>query len=183
MKKLFALCLALLTPVVFAHPGHGVGLAAGFAHPLTGLDHILCMVAIGLWAGQNSGRVRWTIMATFPAMMLLGGLLGVSGLNIGCELGIALSVAVMGTFVAVARTTSQAEAGILVSVIALVHGYAHGVEMEGSSFAAYGLGYSAASILLLFAGLGLSVYLQKIEFSRLVRCLGAAIACCTLLLV
>lgn len=180
MKKLFALSLLLFTPAVFAHPGHGIGIAAGFAHPLTGLDHVLTMVAVGLWAGQNTGRTRWTIIGSFLLSMLLGGILGVLGVSMLSEIGITASVLFAGLLVASTLKSSVTEAAMIASTFALFHGHAHGVEMVGSSFAGYGLGYLMASCLLLCGGLFFSA---KCSQPKLVRIIGGAIACSVLVIV
>ena len=78
LKKLFATAALLLAPALaFAHPGHGDnGLVAGISHPLGGLDHLLAMLAVGLWAAQQKGAARWALPCTFVTTLLLGGLLG-----------------------------------------------------------------------------------------------------------
>ena len=103
-KTLFAIALFLSPALAFAHGGHDhSGLLAGVAHPITGLDHLLAMLAVGLWAAQQSGTARWALPGTFVATMLLGGLLGFAGLEIPLmETGIAGSVLAFGLLVAVA---------------------------------------------------------------------------------
>ena len=103
-KSLFALALFLSPAVAFAHAGHDhSGLMAGLAHPVFGLDHLLAMLAVGLWAAQQSGAARWALPLTFVGTMLIGGLLGFNGLQIPLmETGIAASVLAFGLLVAVA---------------------------------------------------------------------------------
>ena len=103
-KTLFALALFLSPAVAFAHAGHDhAGILAGLAHPLFGLDHLLAMLAVGLWAAQQSGAARWALPLTFVASMLVGGLLGFNGVQIPLmETGIAASVLAFGLLVAVA---------------------------------------------------------------------------------
>ncbi|OPK06707.1 protein hupE, partial [Pseudomonas veronii] len=99
LKKLFAAAALLLAPALaFAHPGHGDnGLVAGISHPLGGLDHLLAMLAVGLWAAQQKGAARWALPCTFVATLLLGGLLGFEGLALpALESGIAASVLALG---------------------------------------------------------------------------------------
>ena len=99
LKKLFAAAALLLAPALaFAHPGHGDnGLVAGISHPLGGLDHLLAMLAVGLWAAQQKGAARWALPCTFVGTMLLGGLLGFEGLALpALESGIAASVLALG---------------------------------------------------------------------------------------
>ena len=95
LKRLFAAAALLLTPALaFAHPGHGDnGLLAGISHPIGGLDHLLAMLAVGLWAAQQQGAARWALPCTFVGTMLLGGVLGFEGLSLpALESGIAASV-------------------------------------------------------------------------------------------
>lgn len=153
------------TAIAFAHPGHdgehGGGLtwdfAGGFGHPLGGLDHLLAMVAVGLWAAQLGGRARWALPAAFLTALAAGAALGASGgVFGGLEQGIAASVLVLGLLVVTAARLPLAAGVILSAVFALFHGVAHGAEMPAAaSGAAYGLGFLAATALLHAAGLGL----------------------------
>ncbi|MDF2796124.1 MAG: protein hupE [Pseudomonas orientalis] len=105
LKKLFAAAALLLAPALaFAHPGHGDnGLVAGISHPLGGLDHLLAMVAVGLWAAQQKGNARWALPCAFVGTMLIGGMLGFEGLHLpALESGIAASVLALGLAVALA---------------------------------------------------------------------------------
>src|SRR5690606_36751566 len=101
---LLGLTVSALPTAAFAHVGgHGLGFMAGFAHPVGGLDHILAMVAVGLWAAQANGRARWMIPAAFVLVMMLGGLAGVAGLPLPyVEEGIVLSVLILGLLTAAA---------------------------------------------------------------------------------
>lgn len=99
LKSLFGALVLLLTPALaFAHPVHGDnGLMAGISHPIGGLDHLLAMLAVGLWAAQQQGAARWALPCTFVGTMLIGGLLGFEGLNLpALESGIAASVLALG---------------------------------------------------------------------------------------
>ena len=142
---------------VFAHPGHGDSLltasmsfSAGFHHPFSGLDHLLAMLAVGLWAAQNKRSALWVLPLLFPLMMLVGALLAFAGLVVpGAETGIAASVAVLGLLIAFAVRLPLSASSALVSLFALFHGYAHGTELpHGSSAAMYGLGFVLATALL-----------------------------------
>src|SRR5688572_22795398 len=96
-----AACLALISSVALAHPGHGEGLAAGFAHPFTGLDHMLAMVAVGLWASQLGRRAMLLLPVLFPGMMVAGAIVGGHSVAVpGIEAGIVTSVVVLGAVVA-----------------------------------------------------------------------------------
>lgn len=181
MKKLaFPIAALLLVPTLAqAHPGHDVtGFTHGFAHPLSGLDHLLAMLAVGLWAAQMGGRARWAVPATFVGVMALGGALGMAGLHLPMvESGIAASVLVLGLLVALSARLSLAAAVPLVGVFALFHGFAHGAEMPASvSGFAYAAGFVLATAALHLAGIGLGMGMQRMASAPLVRFAGVAIA-------
>jgi len=99
MKKfILALLLSMFTSQVMAHPGHGLETAyAGFMHPLSGWDHLLMMLAVGVWAAKLGGKARWQVPLTFVGMMMIGAFLGMSGMSLsGVETAIAASVMAMG---------------------------------------------------------------------------------------
>lgn len=150
--------LLLATPAL-AHTGQGEasGLVHGFLHPIGGLDHVLAMVAVGLIAAQLGGRALVLVPASFLAMMALGGSLGAAGIALPfVELGIALSVVVLGALVTLNLPLPTAAAMILVGAFATFHGYAHGAEMPAAaSGLAYGFGFVAATALLHAAGIGI----------------------------
>src|ERR1700689_3688896 len=139
---------------------HAVGAAVngwhdGFNHPLHGWDHLVVMIAVGLWAAQQRGRAVWLIPFTFVGVMTLGGILGVTGIIVpGVELGILLSVAVFSVLVARRIHFHLGPAMLLVGFFAFFHGFAHGAEMPGSaSMVTFALGFILATLLL--HGLGL----------------------------
>jgi urease accessory protein len=177
-KTLFAIALFLSPALAFAHGGHDhSGLLAGVAHPITGLDHLLAMLAVGLWAAQQSGTARWALPGTFVATMLVGGLLGFAGVQIPLmETGIAGSVLAFGLLVAVAARLPMALSIGLTALFALTHGVAHGLELPDlASPWGYAAGFVAATATL--HGLG---YLVVRHLPRaaapLVRITGAASA-------
>ncbi|MDR6181143.1 hydrogenase/urease accessory protein HupE [Pseudomonas sp. SORGH_AS 211] len=147
--KILATAALLLAPALaFAHPGHAEnGLAAGVLHPLTGLDHLLAMLAVGLWAAQQQGKARLALPCTFVGTMLIGGLLGFTGLELPLlETGIAASVLALGLLVALAARPPVAAAVSLTAAFALFHGVAHGLELpEMGNPWAYALGFVAAT--------------------------------------
>ncbi|WP_035715527.1 HupE/UreJ family protein [Azorhizobium doebereinerae] len=151
--------LALAPSLAFAHPGldHADGLVHGFLHPLTGLDHVLAMVAVGLLAWQMGGRAVWMLPAAFMALMAAGGVLGMAGWNLPfVEMGIALSVVLLGAAVAGGLKAPLALATGAVGLFAIFHGHAHGAEMpETAGGLAYGAGFVLATGLLHLTGLGL----------------------------
>lgn len=148
--------LAALAPLpALAHPGgdHVHGFGAGLLHPLTGLDHLTAMVAIGLWAGLLGGRLAWLLPAGFLGGMAAGGALGMAGLALpGVEAGILTSVIVLGALVGAARRLPAALALPMVAAFGLLHGHAHGTEAVGGAFG-YELGILAATAALHGAGL------------------------------
>jgi len=178
-----ATIFALAPAAAFAHTGVGAthGFSAGFGHPITGLDHVLAMVTVGLLAGQLGGRALWAVPCTFVALMAVGGLLGISGVDVPfVELGIALSVVVLGAAVAFGIKAPLAIVMGFVGLFAIFHGHAHGAEMpEDASGLAYGLGFVLATGLLHLAGIGLGLGIGALDSTRgrvLVRTAGAAVA-------
>jgi urease accessory protein len=145
--------------VANAHVGVGDtgGFAHGFWHPIGGIDHILAMVMVGLFAAQLGGRAMWLVPAAFVGVMAWGGVVGFSGLPLPfVELGIGLSIVVFGAAVAFCLKPVVAVAMGLVGFFALFHGFAHGAEMPDSVAGfTYGAGFVVATALLHAAGLGL----------------------------
>ncbi|MFA6287242.1 MAG: HupE/UreJ family protein [Opitutaceae bacterium] len=175
--------LAFLPAIASAHPGHdgdhgfGWDFSGGFVHPLGGWDHLLAMIAVGLWAAQLGGRARWLVPAAFVSVMTLGAVLGHGGLQIaGTEQGIAASVLVLGLLVATAARLPAAASMAIVGVFALFHGLAHGAEMPATSAGlSYGLGFVLATSLLHAAGLGLGQLTAR-KSAVIPQTAGAAIA-------
>ena len=168
IQSLTITAAALLAPTLaFAHTGVGTthGLVHGLAHPLSGLDHLLAMVMVGLFAFQLGGRAMVLVPATFVTVMALGGGLGMAGIVVPfVETGIALSVLVLGAVVAFGVKAPVAAAMGLVGLFAIFHGYAHGAEMpETAGGLAYAAGFMAATALLHTAGLGLGLLLGRID--------------------
>jgi urease accessory protein len=169
-----------IAPLADAHVGVGetTGFLSGFAHPSGGLDHILAMIAVGLWAGQRGGRARWMIPVAFVAIMILGGVMGAMGVALPyVEQGIALSVLVLGALVAAAVTWPLPASMLLVGVFALFHGHAHGAEMPVSvSGIEYGAGFVLATAILHASGVGAAIVSRNLHRSVLLRLSGTAIA-------
>lgn len=166
VRILPGLALSLMAGPALAHTGQGdaSGLVHGFLHPLTGLDHMLAMVAVGLVAAQVGGRAILLVPLSFIGMMVLGGALGAAGVALPhVETAIALSVAVLGAAVALRLTMPVAAAMALVGIFAVFHGHAHGSEMpEAASGLAYGAGFVAATALLHAAGLALGLGMGRL---------------------
>ena len=151
-------------------------------HPLTGLDHALAMVAVGLLAALLGGRALWAVPGSFVAMMLIGGALGSAGVGIpAAEIGIAASVLALGSMVALGRTWSLGAAMALAGGFAIFHDYAHGAEIPaGAGALSYSLGFAAASTALHVAGMGAGmVTLGQWKVARLA---GGAVAIAGLVL-
>ena len=177
-KTLFAIALFLSPALAFAHGGHDhSGLLAGVAHPITGLDHLLAMLAVGLWAAQQSGAARWALPVTFVGAMLVGGLLGFAGVEIPLmETGIAGSVLAFGLLVAVAARLPMAVSVALTALFALTHGVAHGLELPDlASPFGYAIGFIVATAALHAIGFALVRFLPQAA-APLVRIAGAASA-------
>lgn len=171
LVRFAALATFVLAPgLANAHTGlgHVDGFAHGFAHPLGGFDHILAMVMVGLFAAQLGGRARWQVPASFVSMMMLGGVFGLAGIAVPfVELGIGLSIVVLGGVVAFNVRAGVAAAMALVGFFAVFHGYAHGAEMpESASGLAYGAGFVLATATLHAAGLGLGLLLSSKGLAR-----------------
>jgi urease accessory protein len=154
---LLALCL---TPTAaFAHVGVGStsGFMHGFIHPLSGLDHQLAMIMVGVFAYQLGGRALWLVPLTFVTVMALGGFLGVMGVPIPfVETGIALSVIVLGAIVAFGVRAPLAVAMGAVGFFAIFHGHVHGTEMPlDVAGATYGAGFMLATAVLHAVGIGI----------------------------
>jgi urease accessory protein len=144
--------LCLFAGSASAHTGNhlAAGFTGGLAHPFLGLDHLLAMIAIGLWAAQQGGRALWAVPAAFVGTMLLGGAVGMSGLPLPhVETGVAASVVLLGLLITTRRRWSVPAGMAIAAVFALFHGYAHGLEMpQAASPALYALGFVLATTSL-----------------------------------
>jgi urease accessory protein len=175
-----AIAVTGFAPAALAHVGdHShMSFMEGLMHPLGGLDHILAMVAVGLWASQIGGRALWLLPLTFPAVMVAGGVLGMSGIALPwVEAGIAASVMVLGAAVAFALRPSLAVSMPLIGAFALLHGYAHGVELPADASALhYAAGFVAATLMLHLTGIGLGLAAARVPVRFAARTAGGAIA-------
>jgi len=166
----------------FAHTGIGLlgqsGFAAGFLHPLMGLDHELAMLGVGIWAVQLGKRAIWLVPASFVAVMIVGATLGVMGAPLPMvEFGIGGSVLVIGALIAFGTRMPVALAMAIVGVFALFHGHAHGTELPGFAHpVAYGAGFVIATALLHAAGIGIAWLVRRHAAKLSFRLAGAAIA-------
>jgi urease accessory protein len=162
-----------------AHPAAAQtnGVACGFAHPLGGWDHLLAMVAIGLWAAQLGGRACWRVPAVFVGVMALAAVGGhFTGVIPGIDQGIAATVLALGLLVAFAARLPLAASLGLAGLFAAFHGFAHGAEMPATTGGlAYGAGFVAATALLHAAGVGLGLGAARLS-ERAPRLIGWGIA-------
>jgi len=171
------------TGSAFAHTGHGdtSGFVHGFMHPLGGLDHVLVMVAVGLYAAMIGGRALWLMPLTFVGVMALGGAVGASGIvDPLIEVGIAMSVIVLGLAVALRINLPTITVIALVRLFAIFHGHAHGAEMpQDVSGYAYAAGFMLATVLLHGAGIGLGLLAGRLAARggwRVAQAAGGAMA-------
>lgn len=173
---------ALLTPgVAAAHSSEGVagGLVSGLLHPVLGPDHLVAMVAVGLWGAQLGRPLVFALPVAFPLMMAVGGVMGMAGLPmVAVELGIALSALVLGLVVLLAFRAPIWLAVVLVAAFAIFHGYAHGTELPvAANAAAYGIGFLIATGLLHLAGILIGLAQDwRPAGPTLVRACGAVVA-------
>jgi len=176
----FTLSAVLGASCALAHTGaeHVASFASGFAHPWTGLDHMLAMVAVGLWAGLNGGRALWAWPLVFVGVMVAGGTLGMTGLAVPMvEPGILASVIALGLLVLAGVQLPVVLGAALVGIFALLHGHAHGAELPAETAAAsYATGFALATAALHGIGLGIA-YVSRSDSGRLaVRGAGALVA-------
>ncbi len=178
--------LTLLVPmllwaqVALAHPqaGEAKGFLAGFKHPISGLDHVLAMVAVGLWGAQLGSPAIWLLPVAFPMVMALGGMLGLMGIPLpGVEYGIAASAILLGAAVMFEVRPPLAFAAVLVAFFAIFHGHAHGTELPpGESGLLYSIGFVIATGCLHGVGISIGVVHRWMWGQRMLRVAGALVA-------
>lgn len=148
-----------------AHVGVGDthGFVHGFSHPLSGIDHLLVMIAVGLFAAHLDGRALWLVPLTFVSVMALAGVAGMAGVRLPfVEIGIGLSVVVLGLAIAFQLSIPTLVAMILVGFFAIFHGHAHGTEMPQTvSGLSYGVGFICATAMLHAIGIALGLAIGK----------------------
>jgi urease accessory protein len=185
MKKKFstkltgpiAFGITLIPALAQAHPGHSSGLAAGVAHPLSGVDHLAVMLGVGLWAAQLGGRARFLVPLAFCIFMALGALLGITGFAVAdLEQGLAASVLIVGLLLAAACRLPLSAAMAVAGGFAVFHGAAHGSELPAAANGvAYVLGFLVTSAVLLGCGMGLGSVAAQPSRSVWLRFGGAGI--------
>jgi len=163
----------------FAHVGQatGQGFLTGFLHPISGADHVLAMVAVGLWGAQLGAPAIWVLPVAFPLVMAMGGMLGFLGLPIpGIEYGIAASAIVLGAAVAFEVRPPIVVAALLVGLFAIFHGHAHGTELPpGQSALLYSMGFVIATGCLHAMGIGIGTVHRRSWGRKLLRAAGAGV--------
>jgi len=177
--------LTLFTALLYAqavqahvHKGEAVSFLSGLQHPLSGLDHVVAMVAVGLWGAQLGAPAIWVLPVAFPMVMAMGGMLGLLGVPLpGMEVGIAASAILLGAAVMMELRPPIAMAAMLVGFFAIFHGYAHGSELPaGESGLLYSLGFVMATGCLHGAGISIGLIHRWSWGQRALRVAGAAIA-------
>jgi urease accessory protein len=173
--------LIVFTPSsAYAHvqQGEAAGFLTGFLHPISGLDHVLAMVAVGLWGAQLGAPAIWVLPVAFPMVMALGGMLGLMGAPLpGIEYGIAASAILLGAAVMFEVRASLVVTALLVGVFAIFHGHAHGTELPpGQSALLYSMGFVIATGCLHAMGIGVGALHQWTWGQKLLRTAGAVVA-------
>jgi len=175
---LLAFGLVLALPA-WAHgqAGQAAGFITGMLHPVSGLDHVLAMVAVGLWGAQLGAPAIWMLPVTFPLVMAFGGFLGLMGVPLpGVEIGIALSAILLGTMVATQARPPLWLAAAVVGFFAIFHGHAHGTELPaGESGLLYSIGFVMVTGLLHATGIAIGLIHRWREGRIALRGAGAAV--------
>lgn len=179
-RRLIGLAVACMPLTAFAHTGdHGNSFFAGLSHPLTGLDHLLAMIAVGMLASRLSGASRWMQPASFIAAMILGSVLASLSIALPFVEGlIALSLLAFGALLFSNRILPASLSGAVVALFGVFHGHAHGSEMIGTSLMTYGIGFVLSTAALhaagLLATLRVEAWTQRVR--AFLRVTGGAIA-------
>jgi urease accessory protein len=174
--------MMLIAPGALAHiqPGETIGFVSGLKHPISGLDHIVAMVSVGLWGAQLGAPAVWLLPVTFPLIMAVGGFLGLIGVPLpGTEIGIALSGVLLGAAVLLAWRPPLFGAAALVGLFGLYHGHAHGAELPpGQNALLYSLGFILATGFLHLAGITIGLIHRWAWGERMLRVAGGGVAAC-----
>jgi urease accessory protein len=176
MKRIgYALFVVLPASPAFAHVGHGEGFPAGFIHPMTGMDHVLAMLAVGLWAAMRGGRAILLWPLAFVLAMLGGFALAQAGFVIPrLEPMILSSVIALGAVIALGLNAPLLLGGGAVALAGLAHGFAHGTEVQGALLPFAG-GFAVSTLLLHAGGLGVGLAAERLAVRRPLRLMGFGI--------
>lgn len=168
-----------LPGIALAHDGTGVlgGFVSGFLHPINGPDHMLAMIAVGLWGAILGRPLVIGLPMVFPAMMAVGGVMGIMGLPLPpVEIGIAISVLLLGSAIAFKINPPVWAALLIVAIFAIFHGYAHGIELPSAADpVGYSVGFVLSTGLLHLVGIGIALALEKTIGLKAVQVCGAII--------
>jgi len=179
-RLLAAAVVATVSAPALAHveAGQATGLLSGFLHPISGLDHVLAMVAVGLWGAILGTPAVWVLPIAFPLVMAMGALLGFLGVPLpGVEYGIAASAILLGAAVAFEVRPPVAFAALLVGVFAIFHGYAHGSELPpGQSALLFSMGFVIATGALHAVGIGIGALKGRVWGGAVLRAAGSMVA-------
>jgi len=179
-RRIARIAVALAPSIALAHEetGQAAGFMAGLAHPVTGMDHVLAMIAVGLWGAVLGPPAIWVLPVAFPLVMALGGLMGLLGIPVpGVEIGIAISALVLGAMVLAEARPPIRLAALIVAVFAVFHGHAHGRELpDGTSALLYSLGFVIATGLLHAVGILLGAAHRWPAGRQALRAAGAGVA-------
>jgi urease accessory protein len=181
LRDIVFFCLMMAPAVALAHVGQGDlsgGFVSGVLHPIMGPDHVVAMVAVGLWGAQLGAPAIWVLPVTFPLVMAFGGVLGALGIPVpAIEIGIAVSAIVLGAMVAFSARPPLWVAMLLVGVFAVFHGYAHGAELpESANAITYSIGFVVATGTLHALGILVGTVNRWKLGSKLLRLGGTLIA-------
>ena len=180
LRRAASLVLAVVPVAALAHEeaGQAAGFLAGLAHPVSGLDHVLAMIAVGLWGAVLGPPAIWVLPVAFPLVMAVGGLMGLLGFPLpGVEVGIAVSAIVLGTMVLAEVRPPLWLAAAMVAFFAVFHGHAHGRELPpGTSALLYSLGFVVATGVLHAVGILIGVAHRWAAGRQIVRVAGGAVA-------
>ena len=177
-STMFAIMLCAQAAHAHVQKGEAAGFVSGFLHPISGLDHVLAMVAVGLWGAQLGAPAVWLLPVAFPMVMAMGGMLGLLGVHLpGIEFGIAASAILLGVAVLSEARPPIALAAALVGFFAIFHGYAHGTELPaGQSGLLYSMGFVIATGCLHGVGITIGTVHRWGWGQKLLRVAGAGVA-------
>ncbi len=179
-KAVLLIPMLLWAEAAFAHVTNGEagGFLSGFRHPISGLDHVLAMVAVGIWGAQLGSPAIWVLPVAFPMVMAMGGMLGLMGVPLpGTEIAIAVSAILLGAAVLFEIRPALPLAALLVAFFAIFHGHAHGTELPpGQSGLLYSMGFVIATGCLHAVGISIGVVHRWLWGQRFLRFAGAGVA-------
>ena len=179
-RRMWPLCMLLWPAAAFAHNrgGEALGFLSGLQHPVSGLEHVLAMIAVGLWGAQLGAPAVWLLPVTFPMVMALGGMLGLMGVRLpGIEVGIAVSAIGLGFAVCYEARPQLWVAALLVALFAIFHGHAHGTELPpGANGILYSIGFVIATGTLHAVGISIGLVHRWPAGRVALRAAGALVA-------